>query len=194
MSTAPNRAVSQLTSAPIDRRERRRVAMHGFVVRSDGSSVEILVLDLSYEGCGIETPVALEAGEALKLSVLRRGAIDTHVRWYVNGRAGLVFDPEPEAPKGQVPRKWQRTRLTAQCGMRRLGKMGFKVQLFDLSTHGCKIDLVERPSIGEHVTIKFDGLELLEAEVCWVEGGTAGLRFEKPIHSAVFDLLLERLR
>src|SRR5947209_5330862 len=99
MSTAPNRAVSQLTSAPIDRRERRRVAMHGFVVRSDGSSVEILVLDLSYEGCGIEVPVALQAGEPLKLSVLRRGAIDTHVRWYVDGRAGLVFDPEPEAPK-----------------------------------------------------------------------------------------------
>jgi hypothetical protein len=43
------------------------------------------------------------------------------------------------------------------------------------------------------VLVKFDGLEALEAEVCWVEEFTAGLRFEKPMHPAVFDLLVERL-
>ena len=36
-------------------------------------------------------------------------------------------------------------------------------------------------------------LEALDSEVCWMEGFTAGLRFEKSIHPAVFDLLLERL-
>jgi hypothetical protein len=41
--------------------------------------------------------------------------------------------------------------------------------------------------------LKFDGLEALEAEVCWVDGFVAGLQFDKPIHPAVFDLLLERL-
>jgi hypothetical protein len=41
--------------------------------------------------------------------------------------------------------------------------------------------------------LKFDGLEAIEAEVCWVEGFVAGLQFDKPIHPAVFDLLLHRL-
>jgi hypothetical protein len=42
--------------------------------------------------------------------------------------------------------------------------------------------------------LKLAGLEVLDAETCWVEGYVAGLRFEKPIHPAVFDLLLHRLQ
>lgn len=42
--------------------------------------------------------------------------------------------------------------------------------------------------------IKFDGIEALEAEVCWVEGFVAGLRFQQAIHPSVFDILLERLK
>jgi hypothetical protein len=53
--------------------------------------------------------------------------------------------------------------------------------------------LVERPSEGERVLIRFEGLEALEAEVCWVEGFTAGVKFERPMHPAVFELLIERL-
>ena len=34
---------------------------------------------------------------------------------------------------------------------------------------------------------------MLEANVCWVDGFTAGLSFEKPMHPAVFELLVERL-
>jgi hypothetical protein len=33
----------------------------------------------------------------------------------------------------------------------------------------------------------------MEAEVCWVDGFVAGLKFIKPMHPAVFDLLIERL-
>ena len=47
---------------------------------------------------------------------------------------------------------------------------------------------------GERVLIKFEGLEVLDAEVCWVDGYTAGLRFERSMHPAVFELLVERLK
>jgi len=47
--------------------------MSGFAVLPGGLTHEILLLDLSYEGCGIETPVPLEAGQKIKISVLRRG-------------------------------------------------------------------------------------------------------------------------
>lgn len=186
-------AIKQLGHEPVERRERRPVTLRGFALRDDGSTIEILLLDLSYEGCGIETPLELAPGETLRLSILRRGAIEAKVRWCEGGKAGLVFESEEPVPKQHWPRRFERTMLSAEVAMRRLGKHTFKVQVFDASPDGCKLELVDKPRVDEHVLVKFDGLEALEAEVCWIEGNCAGLRFEKTIHPAVFDLLLERL-
>ncbi len=194
MGAEPSPATMKVDAEPVARSERRPVTLHALAIRRDMSTVDITVLDLSYEGCGIDTPVELEAGEAIKLSVLRRGAIDASVRWCSGGRAGLVFAPEQAAPKKHWPRRSQRVPLTADVSLRKLGQNSYRVRVTDLSPHGCKVELVERPRIEEHMLIKFDGLEILDAEVCWVEGFVAGLRFEKPIHSAVFELLLQRLR
>lgn len=193
MGAEPNAAAMKLDTQPIARRERRPVSLRGLAIRGDGSTVEIYLLDLSYEGCGIESPVELDAGEAIKLSVLRRGAIDAHVRWYSQGRAGLVFDAEEAAENKQQQRRSGRTALAAEVSLRRLGHNSYRVKVTDLSPEGCKVDLVERPRIGEHMLLRFQGLEVLDAETCWVDGYVAGLRFEKPIHPAVFDLLLQRL-
>jgi hypothetical protein len=170
------------------------VSLRGLAIRGDGSTAEIYLLDLSYEGCGIETPVELDAGEAVKLSVLRRGAIDAHVRWCKDGRAGLVFDAQEPSGTAQQPRRSDRIALSADVSLRRLGQNSYRVKVTDLSPEGCKVDLVERPRVGEHMLLKLAGLEVLDAETCWVEGYVAGLRFEKPIHPAVFDLLLHRLQ
>lgn len=180
---------------PVERRERRSVSMRGFAVRADGETIEIMLLDLSYDGCGIETLTKLHRDEALRLSVLNRCAIDAHVRWCKGGKAGLSFDIEAEEPvKREVPRASSRVPLTAEVTMRRLGHANFRVRVFDFSPRGCKVELIERPNDREHVLVKFDGLEILEAEVCWITRKTAGLSFERPIHPAVFDLLVERLK
>jgi hypothetical protein len=34
----------------------------------------------------------------------------------------------------------------------------------------------------------------LEADICWIAGPKTGMRFAQPIHPAVFDSLLARLR
>jgi hypothetical protein len=192
VSTQSNAAV-KLGEEQLHRRERRPVSMRGFILRGDGSQAEVLLLDLSYEGCGIETPVQLGIGEGLKLSVMGRGGIDAHVRWYREGRAGLIFDAEEQAEKEHWPRAFDRIKLTAEVSIRRLGKLNYRVSVYDISPTGCKVELVDRPRLDEHVLVKFNGLEALESEVCWVEGTCAGLCFEKPIHPAVFDLLLTRL-
>jgi len=83
--------------------------------------------------------------------------------------------------------------LAAEVCLRRIGKSTFRVTMTDVSPEGCKVQLVERPAKDERVLVKFEGLEVLEAAVCWVDGFTAGLSFEKPMHPAVFDLLIERL-
>lgn len=194
MGAEPNQAAMKLDAMLVDRHERREVSLRALVIRQDGSTAEILLLDLSYEGCGIETSADLRAGEAIKLSVLRRGVIDAHVRWCEKGRAGLAFEPEKDAPKKHRARQNERISITADVSLRRLGQNSYRVKVNDLSPDGCKVDLVERPRVKEHMLVKFEGLEVLDAEVCWIDGYIAGLRFERPMHPAVFDLLLQRLR
>jgi hypothetical protein len=55
------------------------------------------------------------------------------------------------------------------------------------------MEFVDRPAFRERVWVKFDGLEAVPAFVCWIEGAEAGLEFERPIHPAVFELLLKRI-
>jgi len=194
MGAEPNSAALKLRSEPIDRRERRLVSLSAFVVREDGSTIEALILDLSYDGCGIETPAQFRPDEAVKLSVLRRGAIESRVRWCRNGRAGLIFEPEQPNEKKHWPRRSERIATSAEVSLRRLGQSGRRVRVTDLSPEGCKVRLPHQPRVGEHLLIKFEGLELLESEVCWAEGFDAGLRFERPFHPAVFALVAERLK
>lgn len=194
MGVAGGPAFSKLDKAPAERLERRPVRMRGHIIAGDGSHHEIHLLDLSYEGCGIETACALEPGQAVKLSVLRRGAIDAVVRWRRGNKAGLAFVPDAAEARKHWPRQSERIELTADVTLRRLGRASFGVTVADASPDGCKVALVERPSDGERVLVKFDGLEPLEAEVCWVEGFTAGLKFARPVHPAVFELLVERLK
>ncbi|HEX4801127.1 MAG: PilZ domain-containing protein [Myxococcales bacterium] len=190
----PNSAALTLHSEPIDRRERRPVSLCAFVVREDKSTCEALILDLSYDGCGIETPAPLRLDEAVKLSVLQRGAIDSRVRWYRNGKAGLVFEPEAPSEKKHWPRRSERIATSADVSLRRLGQSSRRVRVTDLSPEGCKVRLPHEPRVGEHLLIKFDGLEVLESEVCWVDGFDVGLHFERSFHPAVFALLAERLK
>lgn len=193
--TAPaGAAASKLAAVPVERRERKPVTMLAYAMRADQSTVEVMVVDLSYEGCGVETPTQFEAGEALKLSVLRRGAIECRVRWCSNGKAGLIFEPETKKVAAQRTRRSERVPIEGEVSLRRIGQINYRVRLFDCSPDGCKTELVERPRIGEHVLVKMPHLESLDAEVCWVDGFTAGLRFEKPLHPAVFDLMVQRLQ
>lgn len=177
-----------------ERRERRAVKLGAYGVFEDGQTVDLVVLDLSYEGCAIECRFDVQPGDRIKLYVLRRGAIDSTVRWAKNGRAGLVFDtPAAEAPKKHWPRRSERVPITADAMMRRLGRTNYSVRVSDLSPHGCKVEFVDQPELDEKVLIKFDGLEIIQAEICWLEDHWVGLRFEKAMHPAVFDLLVERL-
>jgi len=91
-------------------------------------------------------------------------------------------------------RRSERIVLKAQVALRRSGKLNFHVRVFDISPLGCRIEFIERPTLEERVWLRFDGLEAIEAQVCWVNGFTAGVAFAAPIHLAVFDQLLARLR
>jgi hypothetical protein len=194
MTAMAHSSASTPGDGTVIRRERRRVSLGGFIALEDGTTAEVHVLDLSYDGCGIETAIALESGQAIMLSVPHRGAIEANVRWCGKGRAGLVFKADADPGKHQQPRKSERHSLSADARLRRLGGANYMVRVSDLSPHGCKVELIDRPREGERMFVKFDGLEALEAEVCWVDGPWGGLRFETPIHPAVLDLMVDRLK
>ena len=175
-----------------ERSARRPVSLRAKITRRAGKTFDITLLDLSSDGCGIETPVELAAGEQVRIAVDGRGSLGARVCWYKDGHAGLVFNPEEPAAE-EAQRQSERIPVGVEVTLRRVGQTNYRVRVNDLSREGCKVDLVERPAIGEHLHLKFDGLDVLEAEVCWVDGFTAGLRFEKPIHPAVFDLLMRRI-
>ena len=180
-------------AAPERRGPRRAVSMRAVLIRDGGVSHVINIVDLNYGGCGIEAPVELKVGESVRMSVMGRGSIAAQVRWYKAGKAGLVFEPMPEKAKQQIERRAARIDVPGMVGLKALGRNTFRVRIFNLGTHGCKVELVERPSIGDTMLVKFDGLDAVDAEVIWLDGHVAGLRFANPIHAAVLDLLLQRL-
>ena len=87
-------------------------------------------------------------------------------------------------------RKTERVPFTAEVGLRRSGFHSFRVRVFDASPEGCKIEFIERPSLGERVWVKFDGLEGIEATVRWLDDHVGGVHFELPLHEAVFQQLI----
>lgn len=188
--------LAQARAAPLEHRVRRPVALQAQARRADGSIVSAVVTDLSFEGCALQSRSALAAGESIELTVDNRGATQAVVRWVSGTKAGLLFHPDGEQIAGPVPveRREQRISLDGEVALRRAGKLNFLVRLFDLSPAGCKAEFVERPELHEQLWVKFDSMEAIEARVCWIAGTKVGIGFLRPIHSAVFNLLLNRLR
>lgn len=93
-----------------------------------------------------------------------------------------------------APRKSDRVQISAMVKLRRRGHHNFTVKAYDVSPEGCKLEFMERPQLEETVWVKFEGLELLQAKVCWLEDRCVGVEFERPLHPAVFETLAARFR
>lgn len=181
-------------SEPLHRRERRPVTLAAIADREDGSAIELTVLDISFDGCGVISTAKLVVGEQLTLSVVGRGCAAAVVRWVEGARAGLSFlSAELQELPSMQARSHERISVEGQVTMRRVGKVSFRVDVYDLSPDGCKAEFVERPLLDEQLWIKFDGLEALEGRVRWLAGARAGVEFVRPLHPAVFDLIVMRL-
>jgi hypothetical protein len=152
------------------------------------------VVDLSYDGCQIATDIALLPGVKLKMSVLGfGGAVDAAVRWCRNGGAGLKFKSGDVPEKSEKPRTYERIEVAAELSLRREGRQHYRARLFDLTPNGCKVEFIERPRPGDTLWAKFDGIDALESVARWVDGFYGGLEFVRPIHPAVFALLIARI-
>lgn len=190
----PAELFADIGAAPLARRERRPLNLAAYAMLRDGSLINVTLVDVSYDGCGIVCTTNLTAGEQIELAIVGRGKVMTTVRWIDGARAGLSFSEDADTDTGQHSRCHDRVSIQGEATLRRAGKISFRVRLYDLSPDGCKAEFVERPELNEQLWIKFDGMEALEAHVRWLAGANAGLKFARPIHAAVFDMLVARLR
>lgn len=188
--------IKGLSSRPAStraREHRRAVALPAYLHLENGELTQVDVVDMSYDGCSVDCPVELAVGSKVKLSVGALGSHEAQVRWVRGGKAGLAFSIQKSKAREFVQRDHTRIELSADISLRRVGRKHYKARIFDLSNQGCKVEFVERPRMDELVFVKFEGLEAIEAAVCWVDGFYGGLKFLRPIYPAVYDLLLARL-
>jgi hypothetical protein len=101
-------------------------------------------------------------------------------------------DPDP-VPRVSGRRSHHRLAVAAEAILRREGGNNYRVRVFDISETGCKVEIVERPSVAEGVWVKFEGLETIHATVSWIAHPVAGLKFDRPFHPAVFEMLMKKL-
>jgi hypothetical protein len=111
----------------------------------------------------------------------------THIRM-----SGAAARPEPTPRPEGCRRQSCRRPVEHEVGVKKLGGFGFQLPTVDVSAEGCRVELVEMVDAGERVIVRLPALEPLGAEVAWVEGANAGLHFQRPLHSAVFDQLMDR--
>lgn len=79
---------------PIDwspRDHRRRVSLIGSASRGDGGTVRVLVTNLSYAGCQLQSDQALIRGEMIQLRLPNMGDMNGQVRWVSDVKCGVRF-------------------------------------------------------------------------------------------------------
>jgi PilZ domain len=103
-----------------------------------------------------------------------------------------MSDPDDRAARRG--RKAARIELQTQAGLRQLGYRPKKIELLDISNLGCRVEMAEQLTLGESVWLRLPGLESIHAHVAWTRDWTAGLEFAKPLHPAVLEMLLARLK
>lgn len=91
-----------------------------------------------------------------------------------------------------LERRAVRVAISAEIEVRRSFNGKYPVTVRDCSPQGCCINLLDRVALDETLWIKLPGIESIEAYVCWTRDFVAGVEFIKPLHPAVFDMLIKR--
>ena len=58
---------------------------------SDGNAIPVIVMDISREGCRLETDGSLRIGEKVQIEVPKYGIYPAQIRWALGNEAGAVF-------------------------------------------------------------------------------------------------------
>ena len=121
----------------------------------------------------------------------------TH-QWYpsessdfsINGE--LSTEPAHRPPPQRKGRKSERVPVELGAGLRQRGASGVSVQIMDLSIDGFRVATHLELFPGTQVWLRLPGLEPCHAQVVWAEGHYLGCVFERPLHPAVLQMIIDK--
>jgi hypothetical protein len=91
-------------------------------------------------------------------------------------------------------RKSQRVPIELGAGLRQRGGTGVSVQILDLSIDGFRASTHLDLPPGADVWLRLPGLEPYQAKVAWAKGQYVGCAFVRPLHPAVLEMVVGRIR
>jgi PilZ domain len=89
----------------LERPPRRTARLDAEVLWPDGSSVAVVVSNVSYQGCRLSSNHEFVRGETVRLRLPNRGMIHAQIRWIRNGVVGARFltgDSAREARRARI--------------------------------------------------------------------------------------------
>lgn len=95
--------------------------------------------------------------------------------------------PQHETAEPVAERRHQRASVSIPCEVRVGTKAWRKAQIADLTPEGFQVTILDMPPRGTPLFVRFAGIQMLNAEVCWARADTAGCRFLTPLSAYVFD-------
>lgn len=106
-----------------------------------------------------------------------------------------MTDPagQPAAPDGGTDgehRNNGRALVDIDCEIRIGSRAWRRARLADLTPDGFQVAIIDMPARGTPLYIRFAGIQMLQAEVCWARADTAGCRFATPISPYVFEHII----
>jgi hypothetical protein len=83
-----------------------------------------------------------------------------------------------------------RAQVDIDCEIRIGNRAWRRARLADLTPDGFQVAILDMPARGTPLYIRFAGIQMLQAEVCWARADTAGCRFAAPMSPYVFDHII----
>jgi hypothetical protein len=94
---------------------------------------------------------------------------------------GVAAELELEAER----RGHSRSSTSMPAGLREASRTRYAVEVVDVSTHGCRVEISAMFSAGARMWLHLPGLEGWEAKIAWRSESEVGLDFIRPLHPAV---------
>jgi hypothetical protein len=94
-------------------------------------------------------------------------------------------------------RAHKRFAVCSQVRLRKEGRRGVGGLLIELSLDGCRISHIGTPAsfaLGDPLTLRLEGTAPIAARIRWLRDGTIGLRFDRPLHIAGLQDLIQLCR
>ncbi|QLC25440.1 PilZ domain-containing protein [Parasphingopyxis algicola] len=143
-----------------------------------------LIRNISSRGVMAEIFAPLETGTPVQIEFKAGAIVRGTVRWVEEGRAGIEFDEnidvhEVLAPHtGRMAPRAPRLNIDSMARVM-IGDVREKLQVFDISQGGVKVESGMFLEPGLDVVVEIEGLPVRASVVRWVGGQYAGISFNR---------------